>query len=129
MLKACCGSISTQADFDPFGASQLSNDLLAEPSSAIRAVVSLGDTASSAAEAASSTNTIFDPLSRIIRARPSAVDDGASGDTATPARKPPTNVARYSTEEGAQTAMTSPDFTPSRCRLAATRSTKASNSA
>jgi hypothetical protein len=76
----------------------------------------------------SSRNSNLARLSANMVARLSALDEGASGATAAPARRAPRNTAAYSMHDGAQIAIDSPQATASRWSEAATRSINASSS-
>src|SRR3954471_4917482 len=75
-----------------------------------------------AAAVAWSMNRIFAPESFTIAAKSCAAEDGATGATATPARKAPRKAATYSIELDAQIEITSRGCSPSACIAAATRS-------
>ena len=128
MLKVQSGATSTGLGFAPSGAShrvKASPALLS--SSAIRGRFSA--IVSNVSRVEASTNTSAASQSAIIAARLADVEDGASGATAIPARNAPRKTARYSTDAEAQIAIALRGGAPSRCRLAAMRSTRVSSSA
>ena len=88
MLNAASGVMATGRGRAPAGASQSSQ---ARPSSAMRGRVGSGGGRRSCVLA--SVNSRRAPASRYIEARLSAVAEGASGATATPARSAPMNRA------------------------------------
>ena len=113
MLNAQPGSISTAGAVAPSGASQASKGWpTSEPSRDTFGAATATSPISLAT--AASTKKILAPESAIITPRLSAVDEGANGATATPARRAPKNAATYSIEVEAQMAMTSRGPTPSR---------------
>ncbi len=116
MLNGAPGSIDTGCGFALSGASHSRIEIGTRRNDAGNFCPS------SAAAIGASRNRILAPQSASIVANASGVDDGASGATATPARKAPRKIAPYSTHEAAQIEMASPACTPSRCNEAATRS-------
>jgi hypothetical protein len=71
-------------------------------------------TGSNAFATDASTNSSVAPASATMVAMLAAVDDGASGATAMPARSVPRNTAEYSMDIPAQTAIACPGLIPSR---------------
>ena len=114
MLNASAGAISTGAGRAPPGARHCEKGSpAAESSSAIRLIEKPPALARLAAVDASRKRCVA-PLSMTMPASCSAVDDGASGETTTPARSAPRNSVAYSMEVVAQTAMVARCATPSR---------------
>jgi hypothetical protein len=128
MLNGQSGRIATGFGWLPAGASQFEKRVpAADSSSAIQGTaIRVRTGASSAATAASTKNRRASALAA-MSAMVCGVEEGASGATATPARRAPRNTAAYSSEVPAQMAMASVGRMPSRCRVAATRSIIASS--
>ena len=101
----------------------------AEASSAIRGAGIFPVTGSSVFATPASRKSSFAPASAAMPASSSAVHEGARGATTTPARSAPMYTAAYSMEVVAQIAIASRGARPSRCKAAATRSSKASSCA
>src|SRR5450759_3365218 len=106
MLNGQSGSMSAGTGFAPAGANHTANESF-EPSSPMRRAVMRSRTGSSAGVTAASRNNSVAPASAAMVATLAAVDEGASGATAMPARRPPRKTAAYTIEVVAQMAMAS----------------------
>src|SRR5262245_44747983 len=109
MLKALPGSILTTAGTAPGGASHVSSDSAREVLSSATSFEATGGRAeANRLETSASRKRILASQSATNAATVVAVDDGASGATATPARSAPRKTAPYAIEVLAQIAMVSP---------------------
>ena len=125
MLNARLGWIATGSGIASL--SQSDRPFAAVCSSRTTRQGSCAETGSRCCADGASTNNSRAEASISMVSRLSALADGASGATATPARKAPRNTIAYSMELSAQIAMASPGPTPSRCNAAATSLMRASS--
>ena len=125
MLKGFVGLMATGCGSTPSGASQSSNTApRAAPPRSMGCTP--GGSASSKGEACSSTKTNAAPESATMAPNCAGVTEGAIGAGTAAARSVPRPHTACSTPEPAQLATAWPGSTPSRCKAAATRSTRRS---